>query len=652
MYYTPKGLLSGRAGQAMVRESEGTTGGEGVYAGSPLGNVLDWGIDVYTDRSPTVVNDDFEPLDSTMDELFMFPTCRDSCAGTPMGELVRRVFEQGVPSGEHFLEEFQYTIITSKGLNVNGMTAPVSSVTGMAELHNQSVGSGKTMVRTPTKYGRLVGSRKVLYLQKTISFLPVALFCVRCFRRLILVRSKSRKNIIVALLVAIYLALQQENFHSRYVRYATMLNLGKMLNSWSDVETQMHRYNMRLKELTIYKPITLTGGKPPTYPTNNHALLADLLNMASDMLYYKIKHIATELLSLADTENLVHYCGIYDVNMVTLYGYLHTTSDLGTADKINRLQLLKKFSLCILLSITRFDRIVTTRSAVVLKLFPNYKHKYMKETEKLLLLSKALGDVHDCLNEVSKVLENYKSQLKYIETSINDQHNTALPQPVTIESGLERVTVTLHELNEIQNKLFHAEDDDETLRKFVQEKLHELCHFWEHKTTKKSTSLLPPQVTSPHRHFRNTSNGFVLNVVKAIDTHPALGSQLTSYEPLTPAGSESCLEQDFLESNFSTESGEQIFSTADEETVAPQYLVDRFDKLSHDELRMRLDEQFKRLAIDAKPPKQQSKKERLEVLNMNVRDGSNNGYESGPFYSKEESIPVLYELNQLLSNRR
>ena len=636
----------------MVRESESATGGEGIYAGSPLGNALDWGIDVYTDRSPTVVNDDFEPLDSTMDELFLFPTCRDSYSGTPMGELIRRVFEHGALGGEHFLEEFQYTIITSKGLNVNGMTAPVSSVTGISELNNQNAGPGKTMVHAPTKYGRLVGSRKVLYLRKTVSFLPVALFCVRCFRRLLLVRSKSRKNIIVALLVAIYLALQQENFHSRYVRHATMMNLGKMLNSWSDVEARMHRYHIRLKELTIYRPITLTGGKPPTYPTNNHSLLADLLNMASDMLYYKIKHIVTELLSLADTENLVHYCGIYDVNMVTLYGYLHTTSDLGTADKINRLQLLKKFSLCILLSITRFDRIVTTRSAVVLKLFPNYKHRYMKETEKLLLLSKALGDVADCLNEVSKVLESYKSQLKYIETSINDQHNNVLPQPVMIESGLERVTVTLNELNEIQNKLFHAESDDETLRKFVQEKLHELCHFWEHTTTKKPTSLLPPQVTSPHRQFHNTSNGFVLNVVKAIETNPAMAPQLTSYEPVTPAGSESCLEQDFLESNFSTESGEHIYSTADEETVAPQYLVDRFDKLSHEELRLRLDEQFKRLTVDTKPPKQHSKKDRLEVLNMNVRDGSNNGYESGPFYSKEESIPVLYELNQLLSNRR
>ncbi|AMD21712.1 HFL144Wp [Eremothecium sinecaudum] len=611
---------------------------------------LELGILNVSDLKP-VYRDDFSSatemvlLDQNEEDLFEFPMAQK----TVLDGLVQEIFEESLSlNSELYWEEFHYTIVTSKALNLDGLNSTElldnSFTKSVKDFRKKLLSSAQRALSLPTKYGRLVIGRKQFFLQRTVALLPVALFSIKCLRKLLQRRGK-RKRIVITLLLAMYLALQQEVFHSNYIKYSALTNLKEMVKLLTSLDKLEHNYHIILNELTIFRPITMV--QTSTRLPSNIALISDILVSVTDTLYYKLRLNIREILPFVDTEALVRYCEIYNVNLVLLHGFLHGASELSLSDKLQRLRSLKKFWLCLLLSVTGFDTYVTKVSPAIAKMFPGCEMSYLKESDKLKLIDRELVKLNFNLKNAISSFTAYKSCIYdgIISPALNSPIEKTAQRKEECLSKL--VSSTFNELQELQNKLLHSQDNDDKLRRYVQEKLLFLHSFWEPVKNEKIIGPATVGVNSTSTSaLKRNFGGFALNVISTASEDEEASS--FSCEPVTPVIDESAYDkQSTLGDNMASNGTEDVYVTCSEEYDPPEYLKEKFKKLSEEQLKMRLNATINRITMGNSNRYDEIRDEALAVADLQIgTEEAYKGFESRPLLSHHKECVMIQELKE------
>lgn len=564
-----------------------------------------------------------------------------------MNQLVNLVFSE-LPFDDvnNFVEEFQYTIITSQLLN-NESFYPnfhmLSMKKSILNFHKKSTQFVKSFTFVPTKYGRLIVRGKQYYLQKTIPLLRTILFTFTCLRKIQTKNSKNcnKKKIVIVLLISIYLALQQEYFYLKYLKYAALINLKLTLESLQTLGKLMHRFHLYYKELTIYRSIVLT--KQATYTSNidsklHTTMVTEILNSSIDIFYYKLHAIIIDLLSVINTDNVSNYCGIYNVELIQLYQMITNLGSYDIHEKLNRVLLLQKFMLCCLLSINQFKYCNNIDIRILLrKIFPNFNAdiKWINDKVKFITISRALKSLNMCLLQLISNLNFYWQSFHCLELSENEQEDH--------KHTNYKINLTLNRLREIQKELLSQEFVTDELSDFINKELEELLKTWKIRQIKKQN-----EKQLRHTHHRNIS-GITLDVVKPSDTDSLINkTKSTQFQTSLSAPVDFISVEDtsaHLELDNNKINEEQIYgSDTNDSTYA---FKESLKKLTDEELRLKLNERIMDLAFENKKSRSKIVKQKsFELLNNSNHENSE---ESRSLCISEESIPVLYELNQLLN---
>ena len=323
------------------------------------------------DSSPTLVNE--EAFDPSIHSDFHSEYWR---------ELIRRIFSRPLASyDDRFSEEFQYNIVTSSTLHDlhDNNICPVPNKESISNLNKGILHSHdpKSDKFVPTKYGQLIKIVHNEYLiRKTLNSNHITIAIYRIMKklsRLKRAREKRKKRIVAVLLILLYLSFQQEDFYMQHSQFETIATLRKTLASLKRIDDQLNQYQLRYKELAIfnergiYDYLNLADCCRPSEMSSVRRELrrtAELTISALDSFFYKLRYTVSRLLVACNMEKLSSICHVYGVHMNDIEVVMSDDDDVGIfeegknggesmEDKRNRVQLLKKFLLCCLLSIER-----------------------------------------------------------------------------------------------------------------------------------------------------------------------------------------------------------------------------------------------------------------------------------------------------------
>lgn len=638
----------------------------------------DWGVDALHDNSPTVVGSaEFNSegqevwLEHDIERELAKLESERLCSSSKLEMLASRIFQEAPFSTENFVEEFQYTIIASQLLTdcLRPRWVPPKSQKSMLDFHSGLKGPKIPHARSvPTKYGKLTATERQFVLRKTVPFLPTLMFSRQCFG--IMVRSNSpkgsKRRIFAALATAVYLALQQELFYSQYVKHSTLLSLRSVIEQLQGLDKLLHRLHMRYKELTIYKPITLIQATQTS--SSDLSVIRDVLSSSLDLMFYEMKRITGNILPLLRNQDLTKYCEIYAVNLVDVfYAVNEEAGEVG--EKAARTHTLKKFVLCCLLSIDHgpgfgSDEKQPESTVGLFKAFALHKRAGP------ILESKKFATVLTSLKELNELLANVSLYLKHNRPHGMDPalqtHERRDSQDVKHSSFC--TSATLNMLKELQKTLIGSSNEkEEELASVVIKKLEEISKLWIKQNAQKNIINRQNERSKKERHF----SGLQLNVVQS----PTAESHERHLEERFDAASKidlnSAIEFKTIhgsQSDLDLESDEDFNATITEEIYVANSEGEQrevsenkacLSKLTDEELRNRLNERIMSLARENRQGKDELRTKKSFGLLGHDRshkessDGGSVGSRPShrPKFISEESIPVLYELKQLLEDK-
>ncbi|SCW01887.1 LAFE_0E09472g1_1 [Lachancea fermentati] len=634
-----------------------------LEASNQLRKLSDWGIEHLNDSSPTVIESgDFgtEEVQAYLQEKGDDHDSKQSRNVSSLEKLVPQMFAESPLSSYKFIEEFQYTIIASQLLTDSFRSSykPPSSQQSILDFRKEVGPCNGFRTPMPTKYGLLSVRDKGFELQRTVPFMPTMLRCHRCLNALTKGKQQTRckTRVFSVLAIGVYLALQQEYFHSQYIQYSTLIALKSSIKYLRDLDALLHRFHMHYKELTIYKPIGLVQSNQMT--DSNLPVVRDILSSSLDLLFYELKHALTNILPVISLRELRNCCTIYNLSTVDVY-YAITSDALEVAEKSRRVNLLKKFTLCCLLSVN--DQIpeesneTQEMQRALQKTFPIYENmSWMPNYKKFTGIQTNLCKLNTCLKVVLLNLRRHRGEICLSDADSakkSDSHNS--------QNSSYQTVVTLNKLREMENFLLSSCDTEENIRSSVFEELRSLLKFWQPRIEAK-----PKQCIKPHRdrHF----SGLNFDIVKS----PNLNNKEFTYskEPSTFTGTLDSpvdfnvvedLDMD-LEKENGEDASEEVFSSNENHNDKESFFNrESFKKMTDEELRQKLNERIMHLAIENKRGKAKLRtKKSFELLSTNAnfqRGNSQLGGKSRTFHEtaciSEESIPVLYELKHLLENK-
>ncbi|CUS22066.1 LAQU0S04e07426g1_1 [Lachancea quebecensis] len=664
----------------MVRSTQGmwmTDDGKASRLEIQARKLSDWGVDTLNDNSPTVVGS--AEFGSEGQEVWLEHDIEQELAkleserlhlSSKLEILVSRIFLETPFSTENFVEEFQYTIIASQLLTdcLRPRWIPPKSQRSMLDFHGGLKGPKIPHARcVPTKYGKFTASERQFVLRKTVPFLPTLMFSRHCFGIVMASNApkSSKKRLFAALATAVYLALQQELFYSQYVKHSTLLCLRSVIEQLQGLDKLLHRLHMRYKELTIYKPISLIQATQTS--SSDLSVIRDVLSSSLDLMFYEMKRITGAILPLLHSQDLTKYCEIYAVNLVDVF-YAVNEEAVEVGEKAARTHTLKKFVLCCLLSIDHgpSGRLNEKQSESILGL---YKAFSLHEKAGPILESKKSAIVLTNLKELEKLLANVNLYLKH-----NRPHGMgSVPQTdqqrdsQDLKQSSFCTSATLNMLKELQKTLIASSSDkEEELANVVIKKLEEISKLWIKQNAQKNINNTQNE-RRKDRHF----SGLQLNVVQSptLDTHRRQSDEKfgsgnkvdlnSEIEFKIVQGSQSDLDLESDE-DFSATITEEIYATnSEEEHIELSGHKECLSKLTDEELRNRLNERIMSLARENRQGKEELRTKKSFGLLGNDRsrkeysDGGDTGSRPShrPKFISEESIPVLYELKQLLEDK-
>lgn len=584
-----------------------------------------------------------------------------------------------------FHEEFQYVVISSDFLNdPEGFRFSFTGKKSIMDFHKSSQ-VRKPWTTIPTKYGRLTVSLPSKFLlRRTFNYSETILLVLRVLRGLNRLKRVNERSgrIVATLLIVTYLAIQQNNFHAQYTRYKALLVLKAMLTALQELSALSHMYQIKLKELRIYKP--LTTSIPNCGLDTTISKIGDLLSSCLDLLFYRLKVVIQHLIHLCSTASLAKYCDIYNLEMSDLFHYFSAVA-IEVEEKVKRVHIAKKFMLCTLLSFDYDSEAYDTSMGNFLsKAFPDYDYnsELMPNIDiisKYTIVTENIQNLKELVVQLTSSLKNHKSVLfatgetpPESVSSLDDQYNVNGP------CKNRQLYITLHSLRKLENTLIASENDEisPAVRKTVRVQLKQLLSMWQSHDTNKADKRLT-SIPSPNP-------GFSLDVLKrrssqftnrlSDEEKPRLRGKV-SFEQVDETHSD--IEYDF---NFENREQKIVFE-AGNDSIHPEYTakagLDATQKdqqlrgLSDEELRRKLDERISKFAVENRKGrdklrtqksfellKQQKGKSTVKLHRQTsiMSDGFAPDDKSRsphqPKLSSEDSIPVLYELEELLETRQ
>lgn len=645
----------------------------------------------FHDYSPTVVNSDSferpEVLEKDKRNMINIPF---------WDQVIGRVFNE-LPfcTNDQFLEEFQYAVISSDFLN--GFRFSFALKESIMDFHKRSEALGISSFSTfPTKYGRLKASSvNKFYLVRTFDYFStifLAYKVLRSLHRLKCGKYKSRR-IVATLLIALYLAIQQEYFHTQYTKYKALITLKTVLASLKILSSLLYKYHIRFKELIIYKPLASAYSKRGS--ENVLSMVKDLLTSNLDLLYYKLKIVTQDLLALSDTTELAKYCEIYNLEISDLFHYLNEPAT-EVEDKAKRVHILKKFMLCCLLSLnSSTNSCDLSMHSSLSKIFPNYhcescQSNYINEVDKFKSVTNSLEQLNDSALSLTSSLIDYKSLLHSTgESPPNSNEKIECETDAFYSYDLQpslktpQLSMTLHALRQLENTLIASTQEEITneVKELLIDNLQNILKMWQNDNTLKHGKRQTP--------IKSSSHGFSLDIIKRTqlpavcktDDRGPLRSEI-EFRDIEEAQSdiesdmdieqykhdtdmEICYENAQLDHYRRLNEGFQRTSIVTEKN--------KFQELSDEELRCKLNEGILKFAVENKQGRDKLRTQKSFELLRKVKnsedsirnikrqistcDGGRTCHsKSRPLFntktkfSSEETIPMLYELKELIES--
>ncbi|CDO94172.1 unnamed protein product [Kluyveromyces dobzhanskii CBS 2104] len=613
-----------------------------------LRKLSEWGIEALKDTSPTVVGQDrFESQDMLIDNDYrneFFTQDDDSIWVKHATSIMRQLPYSDM---EIFVDEFQYEVISSQLL-----TSSIASHYQLFNVQKSILNFNKESslsiqthrgTTVPTKYGQLFVSGKKFYLQRTVPYVFTILLARKSFRKMLYKRHLKRSSVMSILMISVYLALQQEFFHVKYSKYTALLNLRQMNTALQTLDKLIYRYHLTYKELTIYKPISLAQSHGLAIEENRTlALITDILTCTVDQLFYKIKLAASNILPVINANQLTDYTTVYNLDLQHLYQMTHTSEALNLSEKIERLQCIKKFFLCCLLSINYSSPLKNCVSGIVLKrIFPDYHEAKTSDIDRFQMISKELNTLTTSTSSFLPILHHYKHMLFSIHRNTAEKDEPDSKETI--------ITQTLSRLSELQRHLIKYDKTSAELSSHILNELDEITKAWVHIETDKEIS--PEQIKIPkytHRpsNQRVVSGGLNLDIVKTnrdnpvvLDSFPKLTSLVDVLE-VDETGSD--IEKDHEELVYGTETDQAISSSSDS----------KFSRFTDNQLRHELNQRILNLANENKKSRENLRKQKsFELMNRKIENQKKGRplADCNRVFNSEESIPVLFELKQYLN---
>ena len=669
--------------------------------GRQLRYISDLSSPTLHDYSPTIANlDSFDHIQRLQQEIASFSIVTNPIH---LNDIVSKLFSEVSSTTEsQFLEEFQYTIITSQILNhqnVLGFNFNINKST--LDFHNDKFKNQRNLPFSgtdsfPTKYGRCRKIANCEYqLKKTFDVYKVFMLSYKLLK---FVRSSSsttntllsKKKIFIFVSLCLYLSFQQEYFHTQYIRYSSMVQLKRTLKSIQAMNSLIDKYYNAYNQAFMYRTIMATVNNKDV---KNMDLIniEQILDSSLGILYFNLKLINREALLVVNTNDLSKFCEIYNIDFTELYSILNLPMD-SIKEKLNSVHLLEKFFLCCLLST---NNITTSRNDQVInslsKIFNDYKLEIqeMKQSRKLDTVKYLLGRFEDSTLSISFLLNANKnllySSIDYSPPTSRKAAEDNIYRSSVIQDNIQ-FSAMVTKLKEIEKHILNMSSNniDCSLSESISYKLKSIQKLWKNICYQKETTKkrLP--------NIKSVNNRFSIDICKS----PEMGNRqilkdkikFTEIEDLEP---ETIIDVETITDIISyTGSGRDaikknikcvprpvgaIFSNDVDlkECMIPKTssnltLKDHFTELTDEELRQKLNEKIIIFAAENKKCKGSIRTQKSFEL---MRDNKNNiankirGMDSqtaaiprswSPTNAKcssEESIPFIYELKELLKNR-
>lgn len=625
------------------------------------------------DYSPTVVGSDFfERYDSS----------QKSETSNFWKRVVCEVFKE-LPdsSNDQFTEEFQYTVISSDFLNdPNGFRFSFTGKKSIMDFHKRSPSFHRHELATvPTKYGRLkVSSSGRFTLIRTLDFLTTVFAARKVLRCLMKSGVNGGRRVLASVLIALYLAIQQEYFHTQYTRYKALVSLKKMLSSLQKLSKLLHNYRTKLKELSIYKPFSTSTSIAKSDPTV--AKIKDILNSCLDLLYYKLRTMTENLVALCSTASLTKYCAMYSLEMSDLFHYLNETA-IEVEDKFERVSVMRKFMLCTILSLCCCNSSSDEAMINILsKLFPDSAMEicetpHVRDIHRYRTVTENLEQVEEFVIQLTSSLINHKSVLHSFDdlSRLNDDNLISHSRTDSLSKN-RQLSQTLASLRKLESLLIASQEQEisREMKDVVTNHLQEITSAWQSYDTPKNQC---------NRTFLSSPNqGFSLNVLRKASSpklnsttkngNIRLGDSVT-FEQVDDTQSDIEFDSEhehhdsYEDSRYDNSAHSEAAKLREGRTEAHRDLR----KLTDEELRNKLNEGISRLAVENRQGRDKIRTQKSFEL-LRQKDITKRVYRHASImtkdrmtlvksrppnesnFSSEDSIPVLYELEGLLERQQ
>lgn len=615
------------------------------------------------DYSPTVVGSDcferFEPIEK--------PLASD-CWTRLTSEIFEVLFSE---SDGQFNEEFQYAVISSDFLNdPDGFRYSFTGKKSIMDFHKSSE-IREPWTTIPTKYGHLtISLPNKFIIQRTFDYRSTMFAIMRALKgiRRVQRRTVRLRRILATILIALHLAIQQKIFHAQYAKYKALISLKAMLKSLQELSVLSHKYHLKLKELSIYKP--LTKALPNCGTESTIMKIKDLFTSCLDLLFYKLKDVTQNLVLLCSTASLAKYCEIYNLELSDLFHYFNEPVE-EVEERAKRVFIAKKFLLCALLSFNYdSDTCDTSMRNFLLKAFPDYEYlqyplrsrnfsKYRVLTENMQLLT-------DLTVQLTASLINHKSVLFCSgETPPESAEANAYQYNLSGPFKNRQLYMTLHSLRKVENTLIASEEGEvsHNVKESVKCQLQQILSTWQSYDTIGTDKRQSPMI-SPNP-------GFSLDVLKK-------KSSIRDREPHNREkrrleGKVNFEQVDDTKSDIEYDSDNEFHNKNSqlEQNDGTAHKSQGLSELSDEELRRRLNEGISKFAVENKQGREKLRTQKSFEL-LRGQEGSRKiklnrhiSIVSGDYtpddrgrplnqlkFSSEDSIPVLYELEELMENRQ
>ncbi|CAR25758.1 hypothetical protein ZYGR_0A03270 [Zygosaccharomyces rouxii] len=581
-------------------------------------------------------------------------------------QLIDRVFSR-LPSvaNEHFLEEFHYTVVSSDLLNAsNPWRLSKMSTSGLLP----------TIIPDKSKTIRIRNfpyMTTILHVRKILNRLKFS--------------NGSRRRVVITLLIALYLTYQQEFHKMQSSRQNALSILKSMLDSLQRLTVLQHNYFAAHKEISNQCGSDRIG-----------LVVTDLLGSSLDLLFYSMTNATQDLLTISNSSELSKYCGIYGVPLSELY-YRLTEPANDMESRWTRLKVMRSFMLCCLLSQNHSGGRVGNNSTCDLemcnflrKIFPNYnltQNSLINQSNRWKLITTNMQQLQNLTVSMTA------SMLRH--TELINNHRNSVPNARSVKryskfylppedkksssQGPIRLSTTLHGLRELEKLLIVTNEEttttDSTIE-LVRQRLIDLLALWQTDDNDEVVSQGRKNGISKTKFGnRGLSLDVVQNpresIIKCGGPHLNLSPKLKDHVVFTPVDeTQSDIEQDSdyeLQKTAATETSNDEEAVNSKKTLrsSDKTLIDqriaKFQSLSDDELRLKLEEGISKFAQENKKGRQKLRSQKsFELLRkphnkefMSVQGAlrqisSASEITLNNTFSTEETIPMYYELQKIL----